>query len=142
MNRRTIVYRVLYEENNASQIRDLSDENRSRSDSEQVPTQKSKSLEGFRNEVSNILGINLIRDSGEPVLRYSPKGRTSEKGRRDIEGIEKYLSDVEAFLSEQTTWSAVRFEYARLAEIAGDEILPETIRNRAAQLRDAARKVA
>ena len=161
MNRRTIVHRVLYEADNTSQIRDLSSENtsrtdsehqsstgpadgtvsnpnRSRSDHEQVPTKNHKSLGENEEVVSNILGINLIRDSGEPERRDSAEAGTSDKGKRDIEGIERYLTDVEACLSDQATSSVIKFEYPRLAQIAADEILPEIIRERAASLRDLA----
>jgi hypothetical protein len=85
---------------------------------------------------------NYIRDSGEPDSRYSAKRGLPREEKRDIEGIETYLTNVEGFLSDQATCSAVKFEYSRLAEIADDEILPELIRERASKLRDLVCKVA
>ena len=150
MNLRTIVHRVLYDESKRSQIGDpLQTSDRSHSRDEQVPSQNANVLEKNGKGVSNILGINLIRDPAEAASESSrfekrdrAEARTSEIGKVEIEDAESYLSAVNEFASDKATLPALKCEYPKLAELAADERMPQALRQWAASLREVASNAA
>jgi hypothetical protein len=133
MNRRTTVHRVIYDEEDGSQIRDLSGKNRSRFLSKQVPPQNLKPLKGLGNEVSNILSRNLIKNCAEAL----PSGQGVDAS---IDDAKQYLCRVEMSLSDsdEIIRQSVRCERAALSLIAENENLPRDLRDRAASLRNIA----
>jgi len=160
MNRRTLIHRVTYESADRSHSWDASDNatgptngtyrdeigpefdpNRSRIREEQVPSENVRSMNGNGNQPYNIL--KDIEDNKRGSFsdgRYSAEAGTSEIERRTLEA-ETYLSDVEAFASDPLTLSAVKLECSKLSQIADNGSLPESLRIRAASLRDVARGV-
>jgi DNA-binding MarR family transcriptional regulator len=147
MNHRTRVHRIIYTDADSnivasSQSADRSRKrdvlgsrriaDRSRSSPEQVPVQNARSLNQKEERMSNILGINLIRNSAEAGL---PRQETNLNPAQ----IEIYLTDVEANLtsSDSNIRLSTRCERAALSQIAENEALPEAVRLRAATLRSA-----
>jgi hypothetical protein len=147
-------YRVIYTDadwncmgitlKNRSTTADLSEQNRSpetadRSENtpRKVPGENAKSLTDNGGSVPNILRYKY-KEEGEGSVsvegkRYCAEARQPRKTKWTVESAEKYLSEVQSLPAEHLKW-----ERSALSEIAEDVGLPDSVRDRAATLRDAA----
>jgi hypothetical protein len=105
-------------------------------------------LEGNGKGLSNILGINLRIDSAEAVSENSEfekrdcaEARTSEIEKTKISEAQSYLQAVNDCTSDTDSILALKYEHARLSQIATDDRMPPGLRDWAARLRGVAEGV-
>jgi DNA-binding MarR family transcriptional regulator len=152
MNRRTTIHRVIYDDSNRYQIqypsKQVDEADRYRLQDEQVPPRNANALEGNGKGLSNILGINLRIDSAEAVSENSEfekrdcaEARTSEIEKTKISEAQSYLQAVNDCTSDTDSILALKYEHARLSQIATDDRMPPGLRDWAARLRGVAEGV-
>jgi hypothetical protein len=148
------VYRVIYNDQdwasmgitpkNRSTPVDLSERNRSTETADRstepprkVHGENAKSLTDNGGSVPNILRYKDIEEGSGSVEGigkiYCAEARQPRRVKWTVESAEAYLSDVQSLPADELKW-----ERAVLSEIAEDMALPDSVRDRAASLRDAA----